>query len=142
MDLGDDRCSRDTEKVPVGLCGRNNPAPEIAGVDMVRNHKARGFNHRQGHSTHREPGRLENVDAIDFSGADLANGPTDAPIKQPIETCLPLFRAQQLGILDTDVHGYRLEPGGTGHNRTGQRAAADLIDADDGVKFSQQLSVS
>lgn len=108
---------------------------------MVRDDDARRPDHRQSGRAHREPGRLEDVDAINHPRADLADSPANPSTQQPPERCFPLVRAQKLGISDAVVHGYRLETHGTGHHRSGERTPSDLIDSDNGVGFSQKSPI-
>ncbi len=141
VNLGHDRGGRHAEKVAIGPGGRQNPASEVARGHMIGDHGTGGPGQRERRCSHRETGGFEDVDAVDDLGADLADRPTGALSKHPRKGLFSLLGGQFFGVPHAAVNRDLLETGGADHDRSRERAATDLIDADDRVGLRQQAAV-
>jgi len=137
--LGDDRGGGDRQAPPVAADHR----PRRAGQgrrDIAVDQRGVGHDAERAHGAlHRQQRGAQDVDAVDLAhagGADADDGA--APDRQAI--FVALLGAQHLRIVDAPAqrarHVIEVEHDRRRHHRSGERAAADLVDAaDDAAAF-------
>ena len=141
MDLRHNRGSCDTEIVAVGSFGGQNPASEIAGVDVIGDDHRSWNYQRPGSRRHGKPRRLEDVDAIDQLRPDLAHHPPCAAVTQSCRDRVSTTGAQELGIPHFTIVRNLFECCCADDHRPSERSSAYLIDSNNRVRTKEEIPI-
>ena len=131
--LREDRSRRDARLQRVAADDAGDPAVKrrrIVAVDQ----RVRGLHRQRLEGTsHGEEVRLPDVERVDLLDAGRAYAPGNRTLLDPRRQHVPAFLGQLLGVVEPVDPPLLVEDDRRRHDRSGQRAAARLVDAADNL---------